>query len=158
VKHFKCSTISEQCDIIVAALETQLQAYPGELLGIICPQHKELEQVKDILSRSRIANLCVFQDPNAGYVPFDSQRPICLSTLHSAKGLEFRALHMVACDTLKKFPQNNRNMTFTGVTRAKTSLSLYYIDDLYGYFERALTVLSPRLDLPTISEVFGRGD
>ena len=49
-------------------------------------------------------------------------------------------------------------MTFTGVTRAKTSLSLYYIDDLYGYFESALTALFPRQDIPSISEAFGRGD
>lgn len=158
VKYFKCSNISEQGDIIVAELETQLQAYPGEYLGIICPRHKELELIKNILSLSWLKHLCVFQDPNSGYAPFDSGHSICISTLHGAKGLEFRALHLVACDTLRNFHWNNRNMAFTGVTRAKTSLSIYHIDSLHGYFERALAALFPRSDCPDISEAFGKGD
>lgn len=157
VKHFRCSTIHEQCDIIVAELETQLQAYPDELLGIICPQRQDLQKIKQSLSQSSLANKCIFQDIESGYAPFDSEHPICVSTLHGAKGLEYRALHMAACDTLRPFP-TNRNMTFTGVTRAKTSLSLYYVDDPHPYLEGALMALSPRPDRPHISEAFGPGD
>ncbi len=157
VKHFRRPTIHEQCDIIMAELETQLQAYPDELLGIICPQRAELEEIKRLVSQSSLAGLCVFQDFESGYVPFESQHRICVSTLHGSKGLEFRALHMAACDTLRPFA-TNRNMAFTGVTRAKTSLSLYYADDLHPYLEAALMALSPRPDRPDISEAFGPGD
>jgi len=143
--------------MIISELETQLQAYPDELLGIICPRREELEQIRDIMSQSTLADQCIFQDPESGYVPFDSEHPICVSTLHGAKGLEFRALHIAACDTLHSFP-TNRNMTFTGVTRTKTSLSLYYVNTIYGYLESALAALSPRSELPDISEAFGSGE
>ena len=47
-------------------------------------------------------------------------------------------------------------MAFTGVTRAKTSLSLYYSGDIPGYLEGALNVLQPLPDLPDLGDVFGR--
>jgi hypothetical protein len=42
------------------------------------------------------------------------------------------------------------------VTRCKTTLSIYYSDDLPGYFERALTHLEPAPDLPKIKDLFGK--
>ena len=157
IQHFRCLDIVEQCERIIAEIDTQRQAYPDELIGIICPCHEELTQVKDIIQQSPLAPFCVFQDFQSGYVPFDTASSICLSTLHSAKGLEFRALHFTACDTLHSF-STNRKMAFTGVTRAKTSLSLYYSDDLHGYLEKALVALFPRSDKPDISEAFGPGE
>ena len=84
--------------------------------------------------------------------PPDKQGPV--STFHAAKGLEFRALHLAACDELKSFG-NNRRMAFTAVTRAKTALSVYHCDDLHGYFEAALQSLKPVPDPPTLDEIFG---
>jgi hypothetical protein len=49
-------------------------------------------------------------------------------------------------------------MAFTGGTRAKTSLSIYYINNLYGYLEKALAALFPRQERPDISEAFGQGE
>jgi superfamily I DNA/RNA helicase len=155
VEHFRCQTFSEQCERIVSEIEVQLRAYPGEMIGIICPQHEELAQLRRFLSESTISSQCVFQDPTSGYVSFDSGHLICVSTLHAAKGLEFRALHFAAVETLGSFKRTNRNMAFTGVTRAKTSLSLYYCGHIYGYLEKALVKLFPRRDRPQISEAFG---
>jgi hypothetical protein len=137
---------------------TQREAYPDELIGIICPRHRELAEIIDIISGSPLASFCVFQDSESGYLPFNLESPICVSTLHSSKGLEFRALHFLACDTLRYFPRTNRNMAFTGGTRAKTSLSIYYINNLYGYLEKALAALFPRQERPDISEAFGQGE
>ena len=39
--------------------------------------------------------------------------------------------------------QHQRNMAYTAVTRAKTSLSIYYCDSLPGYFDQALKSLEP---------------
>jgi superfamily I DNA/RNA helicase len=156
VQHFRYSDINEQCERIIAEVETQLQAYPEELIGIIAPTRQALTQIINILSNSKIAARCVFQDFDSGYESFDPERPICVSTLHSAKGLEFRALHFAACETLRKFGPN-RHMAFTGVTRAKTSLSLYYSADLLPYLEGAIAALFPRKNLPNIAEAFGRG-
>jgi len=85
--------------------------------------------------------------------PFDGSKHICVCTFMAAKGLEFRALHMAGCDLLKGFG-HNRNMAFTAVTRAKTSLSVYYSRDLHGYFEAALKALDPLPDLPDLDSVF----
>lgn len=155
VKIFRCSSIEEQCNHIVSEIETQLEAYPEEMLGIMCPRHEELEKIKEFMGRSSLKKLCIYQDNASGYTPFHKDRPICVSTLHGAKGLEFRAVHIAACDTLARF-KTNRNLIFTGVTRAKTSLSLYYCGNLYGYLESAIANLSPRQDVPKISEAFGK--
>ena len=155
VQHFKCSDIDEQCERIIAEAETQIQAYPEELIGVISPTRQALARIKYVLSNSKIAGLCVFQDSESGYEPFDPGHPICVSTLHSAKGLEFRALHFAACDTLRRFGPN-RNMAFTGVTRAKTSLTMYYSADLLPYLESAIAALFPRKGLPDIAEAFGK--
>jgi superfamily I DNA/RNA helicase len=157
VQRFKCNTIEDQCEIIISEIATQMQAYPNELIGIICPGHKELAQVRKIISGSSLRLYCNFQDYESGYTSIREECPIIVSTVHSAKGLEFRAVHLAACDTFKSFPRTNRNMTFTGVTRAKTSLNLYYGKGfLYGYLEKALAALFPRTDRPDISEAFGR--
>ncbi len=47
-----------------------------------------------------------------------------------------------------------RNLAFTAVTRAKTSLSVYHSGALPGYLETALTAAEPRPALPTLDEVF----
>jgi len=156
VKHFRCPSIKEQCKLIENEIKTQLMAYPEEMIGIICPRHEELEEIREFFMKSSINDQCIYQDSESGYLPFEKDRPICLSTLHGSKGLEFRTLHIAACDTLKKF-RANRNMIFTGITRAKTSLSLYYCDDLHPYIESALASISPRSSLPDISEAFGKG-
>jgi superfamily I DNA/RNA helicase len=153
-----CADLNEQCALIINELQTQVQAYPNELIGIICPKRNDLSRVCEILRASSLSSICTFQESDSGYMPFSTDRPICVSTVHGAKGLEFRALHFAACDTLDGFKSTNRSMTFTGVTRAKTSLSLYYSGDLYGYLEKALAALSPRRDTPDISEAFGLGE
>ncbi len=156
VRHFRCSDLNEQLDNLIGDLRTQLDAYPSELLGVVCPCREELEPIRNGLLNSDLAPFCVFQNPSSGYVPFDTNYTICVSTVHGAKGLEFRALHILACETFRKHFKLNRNLTFTGVTRAKTSLSLYYSGDIYAYLESALATLFPRTDRPNIAEAFGR--
>jgi superfamily I DNA/RNA helicase len=156
VKFISCSSFDEQMEILVKDLHTQLDAYPDELLGIVCPRREELERIKANLVFSDLSDLCVFQDSVSGYVRFDPDRVICVSTIHGAKGLEFTALHMLACETFHSFPKINRNLTFTGITRAKTSLSLYYTGDLYAYLESALAALFPKSTKTDISELFTR--
>ena len=85
---------------------------------------------------------------------FPEGKNIIVSTFHAAKGLEFRALHLAACEELKKFP-NNRYMAFTAVTRAKTALSVYHCDDIHSYLESALDSINPPPGLPSIEQVFG---
>jgi superfamily I DNA/RNA helicase len=159
VQVYKCLDINDECEKIIGEVKTQMQAYPNELIGIICPKREELMQFWKLISQSPIAPFCILQDYESGYMSFDEKRPIIICTLHSAKGLEFRAVHLAACETFKSF-DTNRSMTFTGITRAKTSLSLYYDGygrlRLYPYLEKAIFALSPRVGRPKIAEAFGR--
>jgi superfamily I DNA and RNA helicase len=154
VAHYRCSSIGDQCERIVKEIEAQRSAYPDELIGVICPRREELEQLRFSLLASPVGRFCVFQDTDSGFAPIRAKGAVCVSTLHAAKGLEFRALHFAACDTLKSFGAN-RNMAFTAVTRAKTSLSLYYCDPLFGYLEKALAALFPSGTKPHIAHAFG---
>jgi superfamily I DNA/RNA helicase len=94
----------------------------------------------------------VVQTSDEGYEAFDPQRSICVCKLHSAKGLEFRAFHILAAEGLKKFPMQ-RELTFMGVTRAKTSLCIYHSGDLPSYLEGALSKLNPNTPVIGIEEL-----
>ena len=81
---------------------------------------------------------------------------MCVSTIHSVKGLEFRALHLADAERLKRFPAQRR-MSYVAVTRAKTSLSVYHRERLAGYFKEALDVGTGTLSTPSLGEAFGLG-
>jgi len=138
------STLDEQCDELIERLDTQVKAYPGEFIGIVCPRGEDLGVVLDRLRNSSFADQLVVQTSDDGYEAFDPDRNICVCKLHSAKGLEFRAFHILAAEGLKKFPMQ-RELTFMGVTRAKTSLCIYNSDDLPSYLEGALSKLNPNV-------------
>jgi superfamily I DNA/RNA helicase len=134
-------TLDEQCDELIDRLDTQIKAYPGELIGIACPRGEDLIPVVERLRNSVFADQLVVQTSDDGYTEFDPDKNICVSKLHSAKGLEFRAFHILAAEGLKKFPLQ-RELTFMGVTRAKTSLCIYHSADLPSYLEGALSKLN----------------
>jgi len=140
-------TLDEQCDELIAQLDTQRKAYPDDFIGVACPRSEDLDIVIDRLRKSPFAGELVVQTSDEGYEAFDQQRHICMCRLHSAKGLEFRAFHILAAEGLKKFPMQ-RELTFMGVTRAKTSLCIYYSEDLPSYLEGALSKLKP--DAPVV--------
>jgi superfamily I DNA and RNA helicase len=154
VEHFRCPEIDEQAKKIIDKLGVQMKAYPDELLGVISPKKDEMLRIWEHISKSPLQQGAVVQGGGEN-VSFDSNTRICVCTLHAAKGLEFRGLHIAGGEFLKKF-EYQRNMAFTAVTRAKTSLSLYYSDDLPGYLEQALDSLEPPPSLPELIDVFGR--
>lgn len=150
-------TIADQVGRAAKTLEDQMKAYPDEMLGLICPRHSELNQVIEELKRLPIASSCVFQTHGGGgYVPFEREKPICVCTIHSAKGLEFRTLHIVGTDLLKKF-QHQRRLAYTAVTRAKTSLSLYHGADMPPFLGSAVASLSKPPARPKLDDLFRGG-
>lgn len=154
VEHFRCRDIEDQADRIIEKLSLQLKAYPDELLGVVCPTIDELMRVWDRILKSPLSQFASLQ-VSGGHSSFELGRNIIFSTLHGSKGIEVRAMHIASCEFLRKFPYQ-RNMAFTAVTRTKTSLTLYYSDDIPGYLERALASLQPLPDLPKLGDVFGR--
>ena len=66
VNHYSCASLEEQCDIVLERLSTQLDAYPGELIGVICPGRDELGFIQTRLNESSLGSLCIFQNSSTG--------------------------------------------------------------------------------------------
>jgi superfamily I DNA/RNA helicase len=145
--------IDAQATRIIRQLSVQLKAYPDELLGVICPKKEDVLRVWEAIENSALASQAVLQLVGQ-YKPFDPNTRICVCTLHAAKGLEFRALHIAGCDGFKKFG-NQRNLVYTAVTRAKTSLSIYHSGKIPAFLEQALADMEPIKDLPDPKDLFG---
>ncbi|KAF0221906.1 MAG: hypothetical protein FD174_237 [Geobacteraceae bacterium] len=152
VEQYCLDSIKAEAKEIIKRLDIQLKAYPGEKIGIACPRIEELNEVWEEIAASPFGPMSILQKVPTNS-PFEPEKRICVCTFHSMKGLEFRALHLVGCEYLKKF-QHQRNMAYTAVTRAKTSLSIYHSDTLPGYFQGALNSLLPLPDLPKLEDVF----
>jgi DNA helicase IV len=128
--------IEDQVPEAVKRIKTQLQAYPGEMIGVLCPRSDDLKVVTELILGSDIAGDVQIQRAGA-YTPMAFGRPVVVTTVQGAKGLEFRAVHLLAADKLKRFARQ-RNLTYTAVTRAKTTLVVYHQESLSGYFEKGL--------------------
>ena len=151
----QCKSVAEQAALIVSRLGTQCIAFPDQLIGVLSPTKNTMNAIWKAISESNHSDAAFLLHGRTSN-SFPPDKPILVSTFHAAKGLEFRALHLAACDELKSsFFKNNRRVTFTAVTRAKTALSVYHSGDLYPYFEAALQSLKPAPEPPSLDDVFG---
>jgi superfamily I DNA and RNA helicase len=132
--------LEDQVAEVISRIKIQMQAYPGEMIGVLCPRTAELSAVADLLGKSEVAAEIQVQRAGA-YDSIYPDRPVIVTTVQGAKGLEFRAVHMVAAEMLKRYP-TQKNLTYTAVTRAKTSLVVYHSLGLAGYFEKGLNACS----------------
>ena len=82
--------LDAQCQEIAKAFRTQLRAFPNELLAVVCPKREHVNEVlAKLQSYADLApKVCKIDDDDDA---FDSANPICVCTVHSAKGLEVRA-------------------------------------------------------------------
>jgi len=145
-------SIEQQAEAIAEQINDQRLAYPDELIGVLCPRKEEVAAIFEHLNSTPLADqvtLCT--GPN-----FVSDRRIWVSTISSAKGLEFRAVHLAGLDHLSKMRGVQRRLAFTGVTRAKTALTLYYEKSVPGYLDSSLRVFTPKKAPITRSNIFGK--
>lgn len=155
VRYHQCD-FQSQISEISKLLEIQARAYPGELLGVICPRR---EDVQKMYSALRLASPTL--DIAADWADYNSfmlsgSARVFVTTIHSSKGLEFRTVHAAMLDSLKKFPLQ-RNLVYTLATRAKTALDLYG-NPLPPFLESALLRVLPTVKSPTIEDIFGRSN
>ena len=151
VVHDRYPSLEAQVDAITEKLLVQLKAYPDELLGVLCIRNEDVTSVWEMLQERELGVSIGFQAAGQHTV-FEDHR-IVVSSVHSAKGLEVRALHLAGADRLRGFPLE-RNLAYTAVTRAKTSLSIYYSGNLPAYFRQALADLEVPPNLPKIEDLF----
>jgi hypothetical protein len=130
--------IETQAAEIGNRLRVQRRTYPEGFLGVICPRLAEVRAISEALSASGMGDDICVQDREDGYQRIQPDRPIWLSTIHSAKGLEFRAVHFAGAEYVKSFRAEQKRLAYTGVTRAKTSLVVYHHRALPPYFDAAL--------------------
>jgi DNA helicase IV len=152
VEVIRSSSLEQEVAAAVARLSIQLDAYPGELLGVLCPNRAILQNVGDFLRNSSVSERIVVQGDEAGVMRFTPQKPICVCTNQSAKGLEFRAAHLISVPDIKG--SLTRNLAYTSVTRAKTFLGIHHSRDLPGYFEQAMNPAAPPVNAATLNDVF----
>jgi superfamily I DNA and RNA helicase len=121
------------------------------MIGVLFPRQKELREAALEFENSSIGSKVHIQQGE--YAPFDNDRRVILATIHGAKGLEFRAVHILGTEHLKKF-KAQKNLAFTAVTRCKTSLSIYSDDALPGYLEKGIAACGKKVAEPKIEDLF----
>jgi superfamily I DNA/RNA helicase len=154
VNLFECKDLEEQCEKIYERLKTQIKAYPSEFIGILSPLRKDVRKIGDYFSNTDLASKINTHLSDEGRLPLVKEKPIVISTIHSAKGLEFRALHLASFESIKKF-RKQRFLAYMASTRVKTSLSVYYTGNLPGYFEQADANMKRPPRTPKLTDVFG---
>ena len=151
-------SISEQVAAAIPDIDRQLRAYPEALIGILCPRNKEVLDVWAHINASPLNGSAQLQQSSEGYEAFDPSRRVVVATVHSAKGLEFRALHLMGLDKIARFPNRRRNLAYTAVTRAKTSLTVYHEDPLPGFLDHGITVaIGGAQAPPKLADLFKKG-
>lgn len=146
-------TLEEQAVAIARQVKEQRFAYPDDLIGVLCPKNADLDVIADKLESAGLGSETTRANTKD---LFDSSKPVWLSTLSAAKSLEFRAVHIAGLDELHNTGPVQKRLIFTGVTRAKTALSLYWHTSIPGYLESALLTVAPHKSPVTKQQIFGK--
>jgi superfamily I DNA/RNA helicase len=136
----KCANLQDQFTLILTRLRSQLDLYPDELLGVLFPKRDQVAAFEQALDDFGL---------NA------EKSRIRVETMHSAKGLEFRAVHVGGCEALYKMGATQKRLAYTSILRGKTSVNIYYSEKIPGYLEGAIAVLEPPKATPKFEDLFG---
>jgi superfamily I DNA/RNA helicase len=143
VTNYPNEVLSDQIDRAIPIIADQLRAYPTAIIGVLCPLRRDQKDVFDSLNRSYLADQIQLQMFETGYAPLDPDRRVIVGTVHGAKGLEFRAVHLMGADGIGRFPRHRTRIAYTAVTRAKTTLAIYHEGALIGRLQDGLSALNP---------------
>lgn len=98
-------------------------------IAVICPYKEQTRKVSDYLQRAKIPAYWLVKDPKAKKEYDLTQDSVIITTIHSAKGLEFEKVYFLG---LEEFPLNsldlndreNASMIYVAMTRAKKQLEI----------------------------------
>lgn len=109
---------------MVDILRIQLDAYAGDSIGVFCGKIETLHELRNKFNETDLSEtVSVYGvEPDAR---FTNGKRIHVMTLHSSKGTEFRAVHLFGIEELATRGLQRTRLSYTGVTRAKTSLNAY---------------------------------
>lgn len=136
----------EQIGLVINALKDQIRVYAdmlaaGDLLGVVVARKDDRDLVlqaleSDAMLTGKSKIIRAREEGEAAYDPsFNPDAAICILTIQGCKGLEFRAVHWLFADDLDYY--HTPEDYYTVVTRAKTSLDVYYTKSLPEVLARA---------------------
>ena len=135
----KLDTIEDQIEAIFVNLESQIELYPKERIGVLFPRRELVTKFKNHPSFTSLGSA--------------SQR-ISVLTFHSAKGWEFRAVHIAGCESASRMGSAQKRLVYTALLRGQTSAHLYYSGHIPPYLEKALESQAPPKDNPKFESLF----
>lgn len=131
----------------IAALKDQVRVYAdmiagGDRLGVIVPRKRDRQIVLDafeatpeLRGRSQIVRARSGEKDDDHDTALDPSKPILIVTAQGSKGLEFRAVQWLFSDDLENL--YTPEVYYTVVTRAKTSLDIYYENSMAEQIAKA---------------------
>lgn len=119
----RCDSREEQFDKLCEILAVQLDAFPDEKIGIFCGKRDTASDLYSSFAGTEFEELSCWHGSDDA--SFQSDKRIHIMTMHSAKGIEFRAVHLFGIEELRRGPLSSNTLAFTAITRAKTALNAY---------------------------------
>ncbi len=130
VKTVPCSDEAFMLDSCLTAIKEQIRYINDEPIGVLAATNDILDSFMELLYADGELTGISIRQSQANYQAFTPDSRVRIMTIHSAKGSEFRAVHLLQAEA---FTTRNRELAFTGVTRAKTEVSLYHVAPLKGH-------------------------
>jgi superfamily I DNA/RNA helicase len=147
----ECTDDEAQARAIIEALKVQLTAYPDELLAVASPRIADMDFLRSRLEASELADSLLPHRKSGGDAV--GQR-IYIAHLGEIKGLEFRAIHLGLMQHLHKLREHQKRIAYTAITRAKTTVSIYYTGGIPGYLEQARASIESPKPRPPLEDLF----
>ena len=104
VEILSCPSIDEAIDVCIGKLKEQLRYITDEPIGIIGPYNDALDDfMKKVQSDPDLSEITVRQKIK-DYHEYDQNSRVRVMTVHSAKGSEFRAVHLLEGEAFRVRP------------------------------------------------------
>ncbi|MEN5290932.1 DNA-dependent helicase II [compost metagenome] len=139
VSSVSLASIDEQYEAILSNVQNQLELYPKERIGVLFPKREMVEQFR--------------KHPSLLALGSAAQR-IQVLTFHSAKGWEFRAVHVAGCESASRMGATQKRLVYTAILRGQTSAHFYYTGHIPPYLEKALESQLPPKQNPNFESLF----
>ncbi|MBR1203306.1 MULTISPECIES: UvrD-helicase domain-containing protein [unclassified Bradyrhizobium] len=137
--------LDAQIDECIDQLKEQRRYITDEPIGVLTISGEARDKFWDrLVERGELVNISVRQRQEE-YQAFGPDSLIRVMTVASAKGSEFRAVHLIGAED---YGTNRRELAFTAVTRAKTEVILHHSKSLKGHMKPAGE------KLPSIDDLF----
>jgi superfamily I DNA/RNA helicase len=141
-KMHEMETRDAQFAEMLELIRIQLDAFKDDSIGIFCGKRDTLKELRARFDATELADLVCAHgiDDNP---TFNAGKRIHVITMHSAKGTEFRAVHMYGVEELKIYGLNHRELGYTATTRARTALNAFRTGETNKPLENAFASPSP---------------